>query len=102
MLLLSWKLHGSMLLFLFAVVVVGGGGGGGGGVIVVVGGGGGGGGGGGDVKSVLSHPHTHEYKGESAGPRSAVGSVFGCRCVSDCRSRGREFDPGPVPYFRGD
>ena len=23
-------------------------------------------------------------------------------CVSDCRSRGREFDPGPVPYFRGD
>ena len=24
------------------------------------------------------------------------------RCVSDCRSRGREFDPGPVPYFRGD
>ena len=22
--------------------------------------------------------------------------------VSDCRSRGREFDFGPVPYFRGD
>ena len=22
--------------------------------------------------------------------------------VSVCRSRGREFDPGPVPYFRGD
>ena len=21
---------------------------------------------------------------------------------ADCRSRGREFDPGPVPYFRGD
>ena len=21
---------------------------------------------------------------------------------SDCRCRGREFDPGPVPYFRGD
>ena len=36
------------------------------------------------------------------GPRSAVGNVFGYRCVSDCRSRGREFDPGPVPYFRGD
>ena len=30
------------------------------------------------------------------GPHSAVGKV------SDCRSRGREFDPGPVPYFRGD
>ena len=36
------------------------------------------------------------------GPRSAVGNVSGYRCVSDCRSRGREFKPGPVPYFRGD
>ena len=36
-----------------------------------------------------------------AGPHSAVGNVSGYRCVSDCRSRGREFDPGPVPYFRG-
>ena len=36
------------------------------------------------------------------GPRSAVGNVSGYRCVSDCRSRGREFDPGPVTYFRGD
>ena len=36
------------------------------------------------------------------GPRSAVGNVSGYRCVSDCRSRGREFDPGPVPYFCGD
>ena len=38
----------------------------------------------------------------TTGPRSAVGNVSGYRCVSDCRSRGREFDPGPVPYFRGD
>ena len=37
-----------------------------------------------------------------AGPRSAVGNVSGYRCMSDCRSWGREFDPGPVPYFRGD
>ena len=37
-----------------------------------------------------------------AGPRSAVSNMSGYRCVSDCRSRGREFDPGPVPYFRGD
>ena len=37
-----------------------------------------------------------------AGPRSTVGNVSGYRCVSDCRSRGREFDPGPAPYFRGD
>ena len=40
--------------------------------------------------------------GQYAGPRSAVGNVSGYRCVSDCNSRGREFDPGPVPYFRGD
>ena len=39
---------------------------------------------------------------DMTGPRSAVGNVSGYRCVSDCRSRGREFDPGPVPYFRGD
>ena len=35
-------------------------------------------------------------------PRSTVGNVSGFRCVSDCNSRGREFDPGWVPYFRGD
>ena len=35
------------------------------------------------------------------GPRSAVGNVSGNRCESDCRSRGRKFDHGPVPYFRG-
>ena len=29
-----------------------------------------------------------------------VGNVSGYRCEADCRSRGREFDPGPVPYFR--
>ena len=29
-------------------------------------------------------------------PRSPVGNV------SDCRSRGCEFNPGPVPYFCGD
>ena len=33
---------------------------------------------------------------------SAVGNVFGNRCVSDCRSRGLEFDSCPGPYFRGD
>ena len=30
------------------------------------------------------------------GPHSAVGNVSGYRCVSDCRSRGCEFDPGPA------
>ena len=38
----------------------------------------------------------------NTGPPSAAGNVSGYRCVSDCNSRGREFDPGPVPYFRGD
>ena len=36
------------------------------------------------------------------GPRSPVGNVSGNRCQSDCRSRGCEFDPGLVSYFRGD
>ena len=35
----------------------------------------------------------------SAGPCSVVGNVFDCRYVSDCRSRGHKFYPGPVPYF---
>ena len=35
-------------------------------------------------------------------PCSAVGNVSGYRCESDCRSRGSDFDPGPVLYFRGD
>ena len=42
------------------------------------------------------------FKTRLTGPRSAVGNVSGNRCESDCRSRGREFDPGPVPYFPGD
>ena len=37
----------------------------------------------------------------NTGLRSAVGNVSGYRCVSDCRPRGHEFDPGPVPYFHG-
>ena len=36
------------------------------------------------------------------GLRRAVSNVSGNRFESDCRSRGHEFDPGPVPYFRGD
>ena len=50
------------------------------------------------------YPHTFFFfkKSVGAGPRSAVGNVSGYRCVSDCRSRGRKFDPCPVPYFRGD
>ena len=32
--------------------------------------------------------------------RSAVGYVSGDRCESDCRSRGREFDTGPILSWR--
>ena len=35
------------------------------------------------------------------GPGSAVSNMSDYRCISDCRSRGCEFDPGLVPYFRG-
>ena len=38
----------------------------------------------------------------STGPGNPVGSMSDYRCVSDCRSRGHEFDPGMVPHFRGD
>ena len=33
------------------------------------------------------------------GPHRTVGNVSDYRCVSDCRSRGRQFDPGPVHTF---
>ena len=36
------------------------------------------------------------------GPRSALSNVSGYSGLSDCRSRGRKFDPSPVPYFHGD
>ena len=44
-------------------------------------------------------PMEYWYLSLVTGQRSAVGNVSGNRCESDCRSRGREFDPGPVPYF---
>ena len=37
-----------------------------------------------------------------AGPCSGTGNVSSCRYMSDCRSRGHKFYPGPVPYFCGD
>ena len=58
------------------------------------------------IKPFLSIRHAHgdlcKHLGIDTGPRSAVCNVSGYRCVSDCNSRGREFDPGLVPYFRGD
>ena len=55
------------------------------------------------LKSSKIGTRDHYYRAmHITGPRSAVGNVSGYRCLSDCRSRGREFDPSPVPYFRGD
>ena len=34
-------------------------------------------------------------------PCSEIGNMSDCRCVSDCWSRGREFDSCQVPYFQG-
>ena len=43
-----------------------------------------------------------KFNTPETGPRSADGKMYGNRCESDCRSRGCEFDTGPVPYFRRD
>ena len=48
------------------------------------------------LNPISTHAQTH------TGPYSAVGNMSDFRCASDCRSRGREFGPGPVPYFHGD
>ena len=51
---------------------------------------------------VTSHKYIYIFMRcnlQFTGPRSAVGNMSGYRCVPDCNSRGREFDPGPVPYF---
>ena len=50
-----------------------------------------------NIEAVKTMLHSH-----CTWPGSAVGNMSGNRCESDCRSRGREFVPGPVPYFRGD
>ena len=44
-----------------------------------------------DLSSLIFPERYHKI---CTGPHSAVGNE------SDCRSRGREFDPGPVSYFR--
>ena len=54
------------------------------------------------VKRPLSKDQKLVFKACYTWPSSAVGNMSGNRCESDCRSRGREFDPGLVPYFRGD
>ena len=63
------------------------------------------------IVNLYLHPYfvyiSTEGYGESehiqtcAGPCSAVGNMSGYRCMSDCRSRGCEFDrPGPILSWR--
>ena len=55
-----------------------------------------------DVKGVSNNTYDQAVVTIIPLPGSAVGNMSGNRCESDCRSKGREFDPGPVPYVRGD
>ena len=56
------------------------------------------------ISSFLSYISIVKYERHVnlAGLRSTVSNVSGYRCVTDCISRGCKFDPGQVPYFRGD
>ena len=42
----------------------------------------------------------NEYACQRPGISPALWGQSKSCCVSDCQSRGFEFDPGPVPYFR--
>ena len=49
------------------------------------------------IKKDRNFPNMSEiFLTANTGPRSSVGNLSGCR------SRGCEYDPSPVPYFRGD
>ena len=50
-----------------------------------------------NLQDLTVHKVTLTYR-----PHRAVINVSGNRCESDCGSRGHKFDPGQVPYFRGD
>ena len=47
----------------------------------------------------LEHEYVTQEQFQNSNFRTGPCSLFGTE--SDCRSRGREFDPGPVPYFHG-
>ena len=55
-----------------------------------------------DIKNQTNKTDRSFGNNGRTGPHSADCKVFDYRCVSDCRSRGHEFDPSPVPYFRRD
>ena len=51
-------------------------------------------------EKLISLHANYKQSDQPTRPHSAVGNVSGCRYMSDCRSRGREFDLGPVSYFK--
>ena len=53
------------------------------------------------IKSGWSFVYTVGTHVIVTGQCSTVSNMSDYRCVSDCKSRGRELDPSPVPYFRG-
>ena len=53
-------------------------------------------------KKTMPFLYISQPKSANTGPCSTVGNVSGYRCEADCRSRVGKFNPGPVPYFRGD
>ena len=55
-------------------------------------------------KPVFFYSMSSQFKATYESPGGVAQSVTwsDCRYVSDCRIRGREFDPGPVPYLDGD
>ena len=59
------------------------------------------------LKQLSTESHKYRAKRDRRQQKSSFRDILRAvqvmrLCVSDCNSRGREFDPVPVPYFRGD
>ena len=52
-----------------------------------------------ELDTIIIYLSTGSSQAHIPEPHSAVSNVSGYKCMSDCRSRGREFDPGPVHTF---
>ena len=71
----------------------------------------------GDIRGGTLHLGTAQAISEGSGETTSLRRLIGCSAMqyvnvymyqnfmmllSNCTHKGREFDPGPVPYFRGD
>ena len=52
--------------------------------------------------SSADHANSLDPDQDKTERRSPVGNVSDCRYLSNCKSKGRKIDPGPVPYIHGD